>query len=491
MDTSSGAPPDAFAENGQNWGFPTYNWEATSTAVDDPQYLCYSNIFDWWGDRLRAMSRYCSAFRIDHVLGWFRIWEIPADARLGSGLRGHFHPSKPIHRNWIEVESGVGPAGIGNLIERLTRPWLPDDCVRRLCPTSYSLVVSNVLEKDRKRKDHWAFRDDCSTEVLAEKHLKSLGLDDSVISNAMDEITRLFNNVILLPDRHVKSELFYPRFKLFSTLSWEQLTRTYVQYDDEGREFIETRWIDWDKLRESLYRWHMEYFYDETDGVADSNNGVFAASARSKLPKLLGCTKMLPCGEDLGFLAPCVPRVLNEFSVLGLRVERMPSDPKILFGNPDHYEYLSVATTSTHDMPPLKAWWNLDADKGVVPNDTVHRAYWYDVLGCQGPLPVYLPNDCIAKVVQRHMRSPSVLCILPLQDLVPLVPGELSAPFQGKPEYKYTNRDEIINDPSIPRFYWHYRIPYYIEDIDSSFTAPVLAAVLDGGRLQGYALDSE
>ena len=82
LDSSTGAPPDFFSVDGQNWGFPTYNWE--EMAKDD---------FAWWKSRLRKMSQYFDAFRIDHILGFFRIWEIPTEFK--SGLNGHFNPALP------------------------------------------------------------------------------------------------------------------------------------------------------------------------------------------------------------------------------------------------------------------------------------------------------------------------------------------------------------------------------------------------------------
>lgn len=82
MDSCAGAPPDAFAADGQNWGFPTYNWD----------YMAKDG-YSWWKARLKHMGQYFDAFRIDHILGFFRIWEIPSEA--GSGLLGHFSPALP------------------------------------------------------------------------------------------------------------------------------------------------------------------------------------------------------------------------------------------------------------------------------------------------------------------------------------------------------------------------------------------------------------
>lgn len=86
---SAGAPPDAFSADGQNWGFPTYNWE--TMALDD---------YAWWKQRLKYMSNFFDAYRIDHILGFFRIWEIPS--YVASGLSGHFRPSMPLTIEEIE-----------------------------------------------------------------------------------------------------------------------------------------------------------------------------------------------------------------------------------------------------------------------------------------------------------------------------------------------------------------------------------------------------
>ena len=91
MDSQAGAPPDAFAEDGQNWGFPTYNWDAMA-----------QDGYAWWKSRLRKMAEYFDAFRIDHILGFFRIWEIPMPEK--SGLLGHFSPALPFAQGEIEAQ---------------------------------------------------------------------------------------------------------------------------------------------------------------------------------------------------------------------------------------------------------------------------------------------------------------------------------------------------------------------------------------------------
>ena len=88
LNGQAGAPPDDFAEDGQNWGFPTYNWD--EMLRDGCQ---------WWERRFRNMARYFDAYRIDHVLGFFRIWEIPVPVK--SGLLGQFSPALALTRDEI------------------------------------------------------------------------------------------------------------------------------------------------------------------------------------------------------------------------------------------------------------------------------------------------------------------------------------------------------------------------------------------------------
>ena len=89
LDVQVGAPPDDFAAEGQNWGFPSYNWAAMA-----------KDGYAWWQRRLQVMARYFDAYRIDHILGFFRIWEIPKTAK--SGLLGHFSPALPLSVEEIE-----------------------------------------------------------------------------------------------------------------------------------------------------------------------------------------------------------------------------------------------------------------------------------------------------------------------------------------------------------------------------------------------------
>ena len=105
LNGQAGAPPDDFAVDGQNWGFPTYNWD--EMLADGCR---------WWERRFRNMARYFDAYRIDHVLGFFRIWEIPVPEK--SGLYGQFSPALALSREEI-LRAGISEETLNSSISQL------------------------------------------------------------------------------------------------------------------------------------------------------------------------------------------------------------------------------------------------------------------------------------------------------------------------------------------------------------------------------------
>ena len=155
LDSSAGAPPDFFSAEGQNWGFPTYNWE--EMAKDG---------YAWWKSRLRKMSEYFDAFRIDHILGFFRIWEIPLE--YSSGSMGHFNPALPYRREEIEA--------MGLPIDGL---FLPDPrnpgCVQpRILPESAGLPQWQQEAFGALYTDFFYHRNDSLWRYNAERKLPEL-----------------------------------------------------------------------------------------------------------------------------------------------------------------------------------------------------------------------------------------------------------------------------------------------------------------------------
>ncbi|KAK6127179.1 hypothetical protein DH2020_039063 [Rehmannia glutinosa] len=130
MNTSTGAPPDYFDKNGQNWGFPTYNWEEMS-----------KDNYGWWRARLTQMAKYFTAYRIDHILGFFRIWELPDHAM--TGLCGKFRPSIPLSQEELERE------GIWDF-NRLSRPYIKQQLLQEKFGASWTIIASSFLDESQK-----------------------------------------------------------------------------------------------------------------------------------------------------------------------------------------------------------------------------------------------------------------------------------------------------------------------------------------------------
>ncbi|MBE6239151.1 MAG: 4-alpha-glucanotransferase [Bacteroidales bacterium] len=341
MDSQAGAPPDAFSADGQNWGFPTYNWE--KMAEDD---------FAWWKSRLAKMSEYFDAFRIDHILGFFRIWEIPMWTR--SGLNGYFNPALPFPAHELQ---GQG----------------------------FDVNDFDLFLQDPRQECHY--------------HPK-IGARDTHSYRCLDAYRRA---------------------------AFDRL------YDD--------------------------FFYRR-------NNEFWKDKAMMKLPALLDSTGMLACGEDLGMIPATVPQVMSDLRILSLEIQRMPKSIHDNFANPAWYPYLSVCTTSTHDMNPIRAWWEEDRQ--------VTEQFWHEMLGGQGDAPYYCEPWICRQILDQHLWSPAMLTVLPLQDWLSMDPALR----------RQNPNDERINVPANSRHYWRYRMHLTVEKLASSaeFNETLSGMIAASGR---------
>ncbi len=340
LNGQAGAPPDPFSADGQNWGFPTYNWD--EMLKDGCQ---------WWVRRFRKMAQFFDAYRIDHVLGFFRIWEIPVPET--SGLKGQFSPALGMSREEIEGY------GVYNHME--------------------------LFLVDHKRSDRW-----------------------------------------------------HPRIAVQYTEDYERLN------DDEKYNFN---------------RLYNDYFYRR-------NNQFWYQEAMKKLPRLTQATRMLCCAEDLGMVPDCVPWVMNELRILSLEIQSMPKDDKVRFGHLSCNPYRSVCTISTHDMPTLRQWWDEDEER----TQDYFNSMLYRGGGAPHPLPGWLAKD----IISRHLTSPSMLCLLSLQDWLS-IDEKLRLPDANA---------ERINIPANSRHYWRYRMHLTIEQLLKSddFNDTVKTLVKQSGR---------
>ncbi|KAL7718127.1 4-alpha-glucanotransferase [Entamoeba marina] len=417
LNKSTGAPPDYFsAGEGQNWGFPTYDWEN----MDKDGYL-------WWRGRLSHMSQYFNSYRIDHILGFFRIWEIPAEHR--TGLLGRFKPDLPLSRQ--ELES----YGIYDT-DRLTYPYIRDHTLDHLFGDEKTFVISKFLVNNYNGT--YNFKPEFQSEGAI---LEQTGLspnerlaDRKIISG----LKLLLQNVCLM--RSEDPNMFYPRIDIEKTYS------SFAELDF---------WV-----QEGLRKMYRDYFYKR-------HEGLWEYTARRRLPAMAKASDMLVCGEDLGMVPDCVVRVMNDMKINCLRVQRLTDNPDTVFYHPADYQYLTVCAPSGHDMSTIRGWWEEDRGKT--------QFFWNNLLGRGGAAPFTCPPEVVKTIFDMHLYSPAMLACFPLQDILSL-----------KQRY-IEGRDpkiEQINDPSNPIHYWRYRCHVDMDDImaDNDLNSEVRNAVYDSGR---------
>ena len=202
-----------------------------------------------------------------------------------------------------------------------------------------------------------------------------------------------------------------------------------------------------------------EFFYRR-------NNEFWREEAMRKLPALLDSTGMLACGEDLGMIPATVPQVMSDLRILSLEIQRMPKGYGQMFADPAWYPYLSVCTTSTHDMNPIRAWW--EEDQHITEN------FYHNVLGGESDAPVTCEPQICHQILQQHLASPAMLTVLPLQDWLSM-DAELR---------RADPHEERINIPANPRHYWRYRMHITVEGLSMAekFNAELTEMIKGVGR---------
>lgn len=414
LNGQAGAPPDDFSANGQNWGFPTYNW-----------FEMLKDGCQWWNRRFQNMARYFDAYRIDHVLGFFRIWEIPVHSV--HGLLGQFAPALAMSRE--EIES----YGLHFQEDRFTRPFITDWVLDRV----FHERAGEVKEKYLDRLDDERYQ--MKPEVDTQRKVEALFAD---VTNEKelwlrDGLYALISDVLFVRD-HTNPGVFHPRISAQLDFIYESL------YDNDKAAFN---------------RLYNDYFYRR-------NNQFWYQEAMKKLPKLVQATRMLVCAEDLGMVPDCVPWVMDELKILSLELQSMPKDPSVKFGHLSRNPYRSVCTISSHDMPTLRMWWDENIQRT--------QEYYNTMLYRQGSAPHPLPGWLASDIISRHLTSPSMLCILSIQDWL-ATDEALRLPDADA---------ERINIPATPKHYWRYRMHLNIEDLaaDKRFVQNITEMISQSGR---------
>ena len=273
MDAQAGAPPDDFAVKGQNWGFPTYNWKKMQ-----------QDNFAWWRQRFEQMSEYFDVFRIDHILGFFRIWSIPLNEV--EGIMGHFVPAIPIHINELFQNN------ISFQFHRYCKPYITESILNDTFREQTFYIKENFLNAaDGLFELKPAFDTQRKIENYFTQQQKTAETEN--IKNGLFD---LISNIILIEQPGSKMQQFHFRIGMVNTSSYRDLDAYSKQ-----------------KLKE-LY---INYFFRRQDDF-------WRKEAMRKLPELKRSTEMLVCGEDLGMVPDCVPDVMQQLGMLSLEIQRMP-----------------------------------------------------------------------------------------------------------------------------------------------------------------------
>jgi 4-alpha-glucanotransferase len=414
---SAGAPPDMYSPEGQRWGFPIYNWEVLAKTD-----------YDWWRKRLKAAEKYYQAYRIDHVLGFFRIWASPR--KDNSAALGRFIPYIPI------TGDELARLGFDDIRLRwMSRPHVPTgevwDALRNNWGGIYTeqeiaaeaeKVFSAALDRI-DNEELWLFKES----IGGEKDIAALGLHPAAQNYLF---TAWRNRVFLEYEQGNFSPVWhYRNSRAYASLSGEEKSRLeelLVKHDADSE-------VIWEKQGKNL------------------------------LSILCESSSMLPCAEDLGEVPNCVPRVLAKLKILGLKVVRWhrdkdkPGSPFVPFEN---YPELSVCTAAVHDSSTLREWWEREADQqgfcGFIGYPSLPRVY----------------NPGVAKVLlQRMAAAASRFRVFQIQDLL-----HLSLRW-----YAEDPASERINVPgSATPFNWTYRLPAPVEEIAKD--EDLIQAVLDLAR---------
>lgn len=416
MEEQAGAPPDDFALIGQNWGFPTYNWKRMQ-----------EDGFRWWKRRFEQMSNYFDAFRIDHILGFFRIWSIPSHAV--QGIMGHFVPSIPVHY----VEFGENAIWFDE--QRYCQPFINDEVLYQVFDGLADKVKTDFIipnehggydlkpEYDTQKKVEKCFEESGKTE---ENEKLKQGLYD------------LISNVIFFKQEDSKGQEFHFRIGMENTLSFKYLIP---------------------HIQEKLRALYINYFFRRQDDF-------WRREALHKLPKLKEATNMLICGEDLGMVPHCVPEVMKTLGILSLEIQRMPKDLGKEFFHPNDAPYLSVITPSTHDMSTVRGWWEENRERT--------QRFYNQILGQWGDAPYFCESWINRAIILQHLYSPAMWSIFQLQDVLGM----------SENLRRENPHEERINNPANPRNFWCYRMHLSLEELirQQDFNSELKGYVENSGR---------
>jgi 4-alpha-glucanotransferase len=399
QELSAGAPPDMYSPEGQNWGFPLHNWEEQE-----------KDNFAWWKLRLAVAGKYYQAYRIDHVLGFFRIWA--SSHRDYSSALGRYVPYTPI------TTSDLKKLGFDKgRVRWISLPHIPTnellDALRasQMNEADIAAATKKIFTKALDRvgnEELWLFK----KKIKGEKDIDELGLHPA----ARSYLINVWRNRLFLE---------YAKGKYFPSWSYRD-SRAYHSLANEEKENLEQL------LQKRMAR----------------SEKIWEVHGRKLLSVLVESSPMLPCAEDLGAVPNCVPKVLTKLKILGLRVVRWhrqwdkPNQPYIPF---EDYPELSVCTAAVHDSSTLREWWEREAN----------QQQFAGFVGVPSLPKVYNPGTAktiLAKIATARSR----FRVFQIQDLLHL----------SNKWYSQDPASERINVPgTCNEFNWTYRLSASVSEI--------------------------
>ena len=415
VNEQAGAPPDDFAVKGQNWAFPTYNWKK----MREDEYA-------WWRNRFAQMNNYFDSFRIDHILGFFRIWSIPVNAV--EGILGRFVPAIPVHITEFDKNR------IWFNYTRYCKPFITENILQQSFGENIEEIKKIFL--DVKEAGMYQLKEEFNTQRKVEKYFEEPTENDLLIKQGL---FNLISNVILIEEEGSQMQQFHFRILMQQTSSFQQLDAD---------------------TQQQLSELYINYFFTRQDAM-------WKNEAMQKLPALKRSTNMLICGEDLGMVPHCVPEVMKQTGILSLEIQRMPKDPAIDFFHPKTAPYLSVVTPSTHDMSTLREWWEEDR--------ALTQKFYNYIMGHYGVAPEICEPSISKEIILQHLYSPAMWSIFQIQDLLGM----------SEKLRRENPQEERINQPSDPNHYWKYRMHISLEELIThrDFSKELKTLITGSGRV--------
>lgn len=424
----AGAPADGDNATGQNWGFPTYNWK--NLKAQD---------YSWWLQRLENASAYYDYYRLDHILGFFRIWAIPCGDC--NALNGHTEPYAFIKKEEL-YEMGFDD----NRIRWLSQPHIPTGVIEDITWNHEAAhKILSLFCTQLPGEELWLFNSKITgSQQFWDTDLEKLCTPEAAIK-IKESLVKYWSNRTLL---EVAKNKFIPMWIYSTSTSWETL-------NDKEKEQLKETFDSINTKNEKLWKKQADEIFT-------------AIKADKKI-------KMQPCGEDLGVGIACVPQTMEKHNIYGLKVLRWnrkwdkEGQPYVPF---EEYPSLSVTTTSVHDSSTIRQWWAEEKDSVKAFIKMNPKAFGIKLENPEELSQTDIENiEIVAKsdftpkfagiIMSQSGKANSQLVINPLQDYL----------FMEKKYWLKDEAQERINIPgTVTKFNWTYRLPVSLEDLQKNET---------------------